>query len=174
VVCITNCYFQVRRSVVGTPKGRTRRTIPMTDRLHDALAAIDPRRRREGLVFCKEDGAALSDGQGQRGLDRVCRVAELPERPWHILRHSFATHAAMFGVNPWSLMTWLGHKRMEETMRYVHVAQAHRRPLPEPILEAAREPDPDRRVLGMLSARGNLTATETAPTVKPQYLSIVK
>jgi hypothetical protein len=27
-------------------------------------------------------------------------------------------------------MTWLGHKRMDETLRYVHVAEGHRRELP--------------------------------------------
>ena len=30
------------------------------------------------------------------------------------------THAALFGVNPWKLQAWLGHKRIEGTMRYVH------------------------------------------------------
>lgn len=34
----------------------------------------------------------------------------------------------MFGVNPWTLMTWMGHMTITETMRYVHVAIAHRRP----------------------------------------------
>jgi hypothetical protein len=28
----------------------------------------------------------------------------------------------MLGVNPWTLMTWMGHKTITETMRYVHVA----------------------------------------------------
>jgi hypothetical protein len=28
----------------------------------------------------------------------------------------------MFGVNPWKLMTWMGHKRIDQTMLYVHFA----------------------------------------------------
>jgi hypothetical protein len=28
----------------------------------------------------------------------------------------------MFGVNPWTLMTWMGHKTITETMRYVHAS----------------------------------------------------
>ena len=40
-------------------------------------------------------------------------------------------------------------------MIYVHVAENHRREVPEPILEAANsETDPDRRILAMLGARG--------------------
>lgn len=39
----------------------------------------------------------------------------------------------------------------------VHVAEHHRREIPEPILEAAqREADPDLRVLAMLGARGGV------------------
>ncbi len=49
----------------------------------------------------------------------------------------------------------MGHKRIDETMIYVHVAETHRREVPEPVLEAGNaERDPDRRILAMLSARG--------------------
>ena len=50
----------------------------------------------------------------------------------------------------------MGHKRIDETMIYVHVAETHRRDLPEPIASAASgELDPDRRILKMLAARGS-------------------
>jgi len=49
-------------------------------------------------------------------------------------QHSFGTHAATFGVNPWKLMQWMGH--------------------PEPILQAQRgHDDPDQKVIAMLDAR---------------------
>ena len=60
----------------------------------------------------------------------------------------------MFGVNPWRLQAWLGHKRIDETMLYVHVAESHAREWPDPVKEAAsRELDPDKRILAMLGAR---------------------
>jgi len=46
------------------------------------------------------------------------------------LRHTFGTHAALFGVNPRRLQTWIGHNRIDETMLYVHVASAHARAWP--------------------------------------------
>ena len=50
----------------------------------------------------------------------------------------------------------MGHKRIDETMLYVHVAESHRRDLPEGIVAAgSAELDPDRRVLKMLGARGS-------------------
>lgn len=84
-----------------------------------------------------------------------------PLRQWHTLRHTFGTHAALFGVNPWRLQTWLGHKRVDETMLYVHVAEAHPRDLPESIREAAKGvDDPDRRIIAMLGSRGSVVAAE--------------
>ena len=60
----------------------------------------------------------------------------------------------MFGVNPWRLMTWMGHKQVTETMLYVHLAEQHRREIPASVLKAgAREIDPDNRILAMLNAR---------------------
>ena len=65
-------------------------------------------------------------------------------------------------MNPWRLQAWLGHKRIDETMIYVHVAENHRRELPQAVIEASLgEPDPDRRVLKMLGASGpNMAKTE--------------
>jgi integrase len=144
---------QMRNGVVGTPKGRTRRTIPMTPVLMGALKRLQV--VRDGLVIRDLPGEAVNDENQIKNLSyRICRLAGLPERGWHALRHTFGTHAALFGVNPWRLMTWLGHKRIDETMRYVHVADSHRRDIPPKVLEAAAgEIDPDRRILKMLGSR---------------------
>lgn len=150
---------QMRRGVVGTPKGRTRRTVPMTSTLYEALRAMSV--VREGYVVLDHIGrgekgrAKHEENVVKRLMERICRKAGLPEAGWHQLRHSFGTHAASFGVNPWRLMTWMGHKRVDETMLYVHVAEQHRRAIPETVLASgALETDPDLRILAMLGARG--------------------
>lgn len=146
---------QVLRHVYGTPKGRTRRTIPMTEALYRALKAIPT--VREGLLLLTHDGEPFTDSLARSELNRTCRLAGLPEGSWHPLRHTFATHAAMFGVNPWELNSWLGHKSMEETMRYVHVAEHHRREIPPEVLHASEGvADNTRRTLAMLGARANV------------------
>jgi integrase len=143
---------QTRRGQMTTPKGRTRRTVPMTDTLVAALKALDM--VRTGFVVRNLDGSGMTDNETKYHCYRICRAAGLPERGWHNLRHAFGTHAAMFGANPWKLMLWMGHKRIDETMLYVHFAEAHLRPLPEAILKAQRgHDDPDRRVIAMLGAR---------------------
>ena len=140
--------------VTTTPKGRTRRTIPMTSTLEQALRRLEV--VREGFVVRNLDGSAKTDGQANAVILRICRRAGLPEKRWHTARHTFGTHAALFGVNPWRLQSWMGHKRIDETMLYVHVAENHRRDLPAAVIEAGQgETDPDRRILKMLAARGS-------------------
>lgn len=156
---------QTRRGKTTTPKGRTRRTVPMTDTLRTALRALDT---IGGYVIRNPDGTALTDNQTKYHCYRICRAAGLPELGWHTLRHAFGTHAAMFGANPWKLMQWMGHKRIDETMLYVHFAEAHLRPLPDVILGAQQsEVDPDRRVLAMLDARRRLAIRTGEKMAKP-------
>jgi hypothetical protein len=80
-------------------------------------------------------------------------------------------------VNPWRLQTWLGHKRIDETMLYVHVAETHARELPEAVQEAGQsELDPDKRIIAMLGARvrGKGVAKVLAPKIETQQSAYVK
>jgi integrase len=152
---------QRRHKAEGTPKGRTKRVVPMTPTLLAALRGLSM--VRVGYVVRNLDGTPKTDQAPQSAIERICKRAKLPLNGWHHLRHTFGTHAAMFGVNPWALMTWMGHKTITETMRYVHVANAHRRPIPPDVLAAAgSEVDPDRRIVLMLGGRG----TSVAPGIE--------
>jgi hypothetical protein len=80
-----------------------------------------------------------------------------------------ATDRARHGPNPWTLQKWLGHKRIEEPMRYIHVAKDHWRESPDAVRDAlAREPDPDRRIIAALGARG-----KTLPKTKAAESNLV-
>jgi integrase len=155
---------QVRHGIIGSPKGGRRRTVPMTGLLLAALKALSV--VRVGYVLRGDDDGRLSDDVATDTLNRIYRRSGVALRSgcWHLLRHSFGTHEALLGVNPWSLQAWMGHGRIDETMLYVHVASNHRRPLP-PELVAASEgvADPDQRVLRQLAARADVqTAAEQA------------
>jgi hypothetical protein len=105
------------------------------------------------------DGSQKTDSEASWAIERICRKAGLPVHYWHRMRHSFGTHAALFGVNPWRLQGWMGQKRIEETMLYVHVADNHCREIPEGILAAGvGEGDPDARIIKLLGARGSHVA----------------
>jgi len=182
---------QAGNGYIGTPKGRTRRTVPMTSTLVEALLALpvddgvrDLKGRvvREGYVLNNQDKGeydkdgkrieahtALRDAQTSHATYRVCDHASLPNRGWHVLRHSFGTHAARFGVNPWQLMEWMGHKRIDETMGYVHIAERHRSIPSELVSAGMKEADPTARILAMLAAR---SGPKVGPSLHSQPESV--
>jgi integrase len=125
---------------------------------------------RNGFVVRNADGSSKRDQACRSAIERIYKRAGVaygePNSQWHRLRHTFATHAAMLGVNPWALMTWMGHKSMSQTLGYVELAHAHHRPTPEHVLAAANgEQDPDRKVILMLGGRGKSVA-KTGSTVE--------
>ncbi|MCO4880512.1 site-specific integrase [Paraburkholderia caribensis] len=50
----------------------------------------------------------------------VLKAANITGFRWHDLRHSFATRAVEQGVPIDMVSRWLGHSRVEQTMRYAH------------------------------------------------------
>lgn len=172
---------QSRRGVMGSPKGGTRRTVPMTLTLRSALA-LHTKGRKGYVVADDDDSIYKTDGESGRAIERIYARAKvigvqagLPWKDrsgaWHLLRHTFGTHAAHCGVNPWTLMRWMGHKRIDETMLYVNLADAHRRPLPAALVAAgAPETDPDRRVIAMLGARCSSVAVVSDAKEKAAYI----
>src|SRR5579863_6539702 len=175
---------QTWHGVTGTPKGGRRRAVPMTTTLLTALKALSV--VRVGYVIRNLDGTAMTDGQTTHAIRRIIRRAGLPVRSWHSLRHSFGTHAALLGVNPWRLQAWMGHGRIDETMLYVHVASIHHRPLPPELHAPAGHDDPDRRLVYLLGRRASMKwdsaagakvpsthehGTHVAPEVAPQEVA---
>lgn len=152
---------RVYRDVVGKPKGRRRRVVPMSPALHAALR----NRLRVGHVVSAEGGKPVTKEMVRCAMERIAERAGLGDRVsgWHIGRHTFATHLALLGANPWALQEWMGHQRSDETQLYADVARAHGRTIPVEMLAAgASEVDPNRRVLAQLSARLDLKTDAVA------------
>ncbi len=147
---------QVSGGHITSPKGGTSRKIPMTATVLEALRQLPT--VREGFIL-RGNGVkgTKTDGEVDKEIQRICRVAGLPVHYWHRLRHTFATHAAMFGVIVFDLQAWLGHTNVLQTQRYVHVARNHRRDTPLVIREAgAGEVEIEARVIKMLGARAHV------------------
>lgn len=115
---------QVGDQVITTKNYQTR-TLP----LHPQLKTIlQPYRRETGYCFkpdlakpsrryrydFREAMSALSDRAGLKGVGA------------HVLRHTFASHLVMAGVDLPTVKELMGHADISTTMIYAHLAQEHK------------------------------------------------
>lgn len=58
------------------------------------------------------------------GIEELLRASgcHVPVRPWHAMRHTFASHYVMAGGNLLALQKILGYSRFEMTQVYSHLA----------------------------------------------------
>jgi integrase len=124
----------VQRSFSGPTKSGDVRYVPVVDALLPLLR--EWRLRNPGrLVFSNRDGEMLRESGRlyQEVFHRILDAAEFPKEEksnghvrryitFHGLRHSFASHWVMNGGDIFKLQKVLGHKSIQMTMRYAHLA----------------------------------------------------
>jgi site-specific recombinase XerD len=95
--------------------------------VRDALTK-HPKRVAQGrvgsLVFSRPDGSPMGDVRD--GLEGALKRAGVTRRiRFHDLRHTFASHLVMRGVDLRTVAQLLGHRDIKMTMRYAHLAPEH-------------------------------------------------
>ena len=65
---------------------------------------------------------------------------------FHTLRHTFASHAVQNGIDLFTVGKLLGHKTIQQTQRYAHLAPDHMRSAVEQTARALFAPDVPREV----------------------------
>jgi site-specific recombinase XerD len=99
--------------LIGTKSGKSR-SVPASHELYREIL--------EHLARHKSFSPSHS------AFRRALKVSEiqLPKgQAAHVLRHSFASHFVMNGVNILTLQKILGHSTVVMTMRYAHLAPEH-------------------------------------------------
>jgi site-specific recombinase XerD len=76
-------------------------------------------------VFCSENGKPY--GSLRKSFETALKKAEIKEFCFHDLRHPFASHLVMSGVDLMTVKELLGHKTIKMTLRYAHLSPSHER-----------------------------------------------
>lgn len=111
----------VHHTHLDLPDSKTgRRRIPLPREAHDILMSL-PRADGNPYVIrgLTEDGH-LTDLE--RPWRRIRTRAGLEDVRLHDLRHTYASVAMQSGVDPFTLKEILGHRNLQTTLRYAHLA----------------------------------------------------
>jgi integrase len=109
--------------VVHTKNGNWREN-PMTDTLRTTLQQL-PRHLSSDHVFPGKIGQGLVDIR--KRFHRALREAKIEGFVFHDLRHTFASHLVMAGVDLMTVKEFLGHKDIKMALRYAHLAPDYKR-----------------------------------------------
>lgn len=120
--------LDVMRSGGKLPKGGRPRHLRLPSTLVPILKEWRQRcpKTSEGLVFpvVRRNAAKMGDSKDMLGLSELLAAAGCATltRPWHALRHTFASHFVMNGGNILALQKILGHSDIKMTLQYAHLA----------------------------------------------------
>jgi site-specific recombinase XerD len=122
--------------LVRNSKGNSYHSISMNEELRAALLflrdnyithdgqIVQREEHQRVYVFCNLDGTQLT--KIRTSFDKAVRKAGLKNVSPHVLRHSFASHLIMNGVDLPTVQDFLGHKSISTTMIYAHLSSEHK------------------------------------------------
>ncbi|MCP4826891.1 MAG: tyrosine-type recombinase/integrase, partial [Shimia sp.] len=127
-------------------KGQKDRYVPLSERLLQELRAYWRRYRPALWLFpgLFTDRPMSRDAASDAFVKAKRKAAITKSGAIHLLRHSWATHMLEAGTDLVDIQRLMGHRSPRTTMRYLHIAQDRKTPMPSP-LDLLDLPGPARR-----------------------------
>jgi len=123
--------FQNNLIVLTDTKSGKAREIPLNKILREVLSGV-PRHLKSDYVFCNQEGKPYR--QLRASFRNALRRAGISDCTFHDLRHTFASHMVMSGVDINTLREILGHSTITMTQRYAHLAPSFKQKAMENIV----------------------------------------
>ena len=114
-----------RRNIITLldTKNGDKREVPMNEQVKTALIRVRKHPESE-YIFCGQDGKPCHDIR--KSFFTLLNKSGIKDFRFHDLRHTFASHLVMSGVDLNTVRELMGHKDMTMTLRYSHLAQSHK------------------------------------------------
>jgi site-specific recombinase XerD len=114
------------RKVLTVPHSKNGETryVPLNNTAIAALRIAQAHKNDSPCVFLARDGTRLCSPRFW--FDAAVKEAKLTDFTWHSLRHTFASRLVMKGVDLRTVQELMGHKTIQMTVRYAHLAPQHR------------------------------------------------
>jgi site-specific recombinase XerD len=156
------------------PESKTNKSrhIDLNEEALAAFRTLHVRTKGEGPIFAAERGAAALQG-ARHWFEDALAEAEVDNFTWHSLRHTFASRLVMAGVDLRTVADLMGHAKIQMTMRYAHLAPAHKRSAVKQLsafnaMEKKRQESEDAAIL-FAHATENPTDTTTDTEAKRAF-----
>lgn len=104
------------------PKDYQIRTIPMHK---DLFILFRPIKKNGGYIFTNVDGSRLKKRNLEKQFQKAIKKAGIHYCRIHDLRHTFASHLVMSGVDLTTVKEILGHSSYSTTLVYAHLSKPH-------------------------------------------------
>lgn len=105
-------------------KNSDKREIPMNKMVKAALINVK-KHPDSAYIFCNKDGKPYT--QIRTSFFTSLKKSGIINFRFHDLRHTFASHLVMSGIDLNTVRELLGHKSLEMTLRYSHLSPDHKR-----------------------------------------------
>jgi len=127
----------------GRTKNRKLKTVPMNRAVREAIEWLSKHRYGDYL-FMWPWGEEIGRTTIYDAFKKACQTAKVAGFRFHDLRHTAASYLVMGGVDLATVKEILGHREIEMTLRYSHLAPAHKASAMDKLGEALEAAGRDR------------------------------